>query len=148
MFSLKFRISVLIELRSSKRTFSWLEQFWQCIKEIGVFCFKGTRVQWVQCILKIMFKFRHVTVIRHVNNFKPETSLVPKLLLFAVGQIKSKSTLQYTEHERAWQIEVSSLFHSLIVWGKKRITKSFCFAENLSNFGILMCIIIPVWWGK
>ena len=27
------------------------------IKMIGVFCFKGTRVQWVQRILKIMFKF-------------------------------------------------------------------------------------------
>ena len=27
------------------------------IKVIGVFCFKGTRAQWVQRILKIMFKF-------------------------------------------------------------------------------------------
>ena len=26
-------------------------------KVIGVFCFKGTKAKWVQCILKIMFKF-------------------------------------------------------------------------------------------
>ena len=32
-FSLIFRISELIALRSSKRTFRWLEIFWQCIKK-------------------------------------------------------------------------------------------------------------------
>ena len=37
---------------------------------------------------------------RCVNNFKPESSLVPKVL-FAVGWIKSKSTLQNTECEGA-----------------------------------------------
>ena len=42
---------------------------------------------------------------KDVNNFKPESSLVPKVL-FAVGWIKSKSTLQNTEYEGAWQIEV------------------------------------------
>ena len=35
-----------------------------------------------------------------VNNFKPETSLVPKVL-FAVGWIKSKSALRSTEYEGA-----------------------------------------------
>ena len=53
--SLIFRISELIELRSSKRAFRWFEKLNK--KLIGVFCFKGTRAQWVQCILKIMFKF-------------------------------------------------------------------------------------------
>ena len=72
-----------------------------------------------------------------VNSFKPETSLVPKVL-FAVGRIKSKRPLQNTEYEGAWQIDVSSLFHCL---RQKRITKSFCSVENLSNFVILTCII-------
>ena len=35
---------------------------------------------------------------RRVNNFKPETSLIPKVL-FAVGWIKSKSVLQNNEYE-------------------------------------------------
>ena len=84
---------------------------------------------------------------RLVNNFKPETSLDPKVL-FSVGHIKSKSALRNTEYEGVLQIDVSSLFHSLIVWGKKRITKGFYLEENLSNFGILTCIIMPTWWGK
>ena len=46
-----------------------------------------------------------------------QTSLIPKVL-FAVDRIKSKSALRNTECEGAWQIEVSSLFHSLIVQGK------------------------------
>ena len=87
-------------------------------KVIGAFCFKGTRAQWVQCFLKIMFSLCSLRWLkptrRRVNNFKPETSLVPKVL-FAVGRIKSKSALRNTEYEGAWQIEVSSLFHSLIV---------------------------------
>ena len=37
---------------------------------------------------------------RCVSNFKPETSLIPKVL-FAVGWIKSKSALQNTEYEGA-----------------------------------------------
>ena len=37
---------------------------------------------------------------RRVNNFKLETSLVPKVL-FAVGRINSKSVLENTEYERA-----------------------------------------------
>ena len=37
---------------------------------------------------------------RYVNNFKPETSLVAKVL-FAVGWIKSKSALLNTEYEGA-----------------------------------------------
>ena len=45
-------------------------------------------------------------------------------MLFAVGRIKSESALQNTEHEGAWQIEVSSLLHSLIVWGKKELLKA------------------------
>ena len=39
-----------------------------------------------------------------VNNFKPGTSLVPKVL-FAVGLIKSKSALWNTEYEGALQIK-------------------------------------------
>ena len=35
-----------------------------------------------------------------VNNFKPETSLVTKIL-FAVGRIKSKIALRNTEYEGA-----------------------------------------------
>ena len=49
-----------------------------------------------------------------VNNFKSEASLVPKVL-FTVGQIKSKSAFQNTEYREACQIEITSLFHSLIV---------------------------------
>ena len=37
---------------------------------------------------------------RRVNNFKPQTSLVPKVL-FAVGQIKFKSALRNAEYEAA-----------------------------------------------
>ena len=32
--------------------------------------------------------------------------------------------------------------------GQERITRSFCSAENLSNFGKVMCIIMPIWWGE
>ena len=56
---------------------------------------------------------------RRVNCFKPEKSLVPKVL-FAVGRIKSKSALWNTEYEGAWKIEVSSLFDSLTIWCKKK----------------------------
>ena len=37
---------------------------------------------------------------RCANNFKPESSLVPKVL-FTVGQIKFKSALRNTEYEGA-----------------------------------------------
>ena len=37
---------------------------------------------------------------RRVNNFKPETSLIPEVL-FAVGRIKSKSALRNTRYEGA-----------------------------------------------
>ena len=85
----------------------------------------GFNVPWKLCLNLCSLRWLKPTR-RRVNNFKPETSLVPKVL-FAVGRIKSKSALRNTEYEGAWQIEVSSLFHSLIVWGKKRITKSFCY---------------------
>ena len=73
-------------------------------KMICVFCFKGTRTQWVQCILKIKLKFvfseMAETNTMRFNNFKSETSLVPKVL-FAVSRIKSKSALRNTEYEGA-----------------------------------------------
>ena len=47
------------------------------------------------CSLRLMKPTR-----RRVNNFKPETSLIPKVLL-AVGRIKSKSALRNTEYEEA-----------------------------------------------
>ena len=56
---------------------------------------------------------------RRVNNFKPEISLVPKRQI-AVSWIKSESALGNTEFKGAGEIQVSSLFHSVIVWGKKK----------------------------
>ena len=65
-------------------------------KGICVMCFKGTRVQWVKRVLKLCFYLCYLRWLkptrRRVSNFKPETSLIPKVLL-AVGQMKSKSTL-------------------------------------------------------
>ena len=63
-----------------------------------------------------MFSEMAETNRRCVNNFKPETSLVRKV---PVGRIKSKSALRNTYYGGAWQIEVSSMFYSLIVSSKK-----------------------------
>ena len=51
-------------------------------------------------------------------------------MLSAFGCIKSESALNMKnyEYEGAWQIEISFLFHLLIVGGKKQIAKSFCSA--------------------
>ena len=106
---------------------------------IGVFCFPGTRAQWFQCILKITFKFvlwdgwsQHEDVSIILN--QKLKSLVPKVH-FAVGRIKSESGLRNTEYEGAWKIEGSSFFHSLIVWGKKKLLT-------------VSVIIMSIWWGK
>ena len=57
-FSLIFKISRLIALRSSRSIFRQLEKFLAAHKKvIGLLYFKGTMAQWVHCILKIMFKF-------------------------------------------------------------------------------------------
>ena len=53
---------------------------------IGVFCIKGARAQWIQCILKIMFKFMFSEMAE--TNTKR-------------CQIKSKSALRNTEYEGA-----------------------------------------------
>ena len=93
----------------------------------------GTRAQWVQYILTFLnlkfFKCLDLCSLRclkltrrRVNNFKPETSLVAKVL-FAVSWIKSKSALQNPEYERPSQIEVPGFFHSLIFWCKKALLK-------------------------
>ena len=93
---------------------------------IGIFCFKeqehnGFNVFWKLCFNLCSLRWLKPTQ-RRVNNFKTETSLVPKVL-FAVDWIKSKSALRNTEYEGARQIEVSSLFQSLIFWGKKELQK-------------------------
>ena len=124
-FSLIVRTSKLITLRSSERTIYWWEKFWQCIKKWQVF--SASREQWVQRILKIMFKFlfsekaeANTKTWRHVSNSKPDTLLILKVLL-AVGRMKSKSAKQNTTYEGAWHIEGSSLFSSLMVKGKKEL---------------------------
>ena len=81
----------------------------------------GFNVSWKLCLNLCSLRWLKPTR-RRVNNFKPETSLVPKVL-FAVGRIKPKSAFRNTEYEGAWQNEVSSLFHSLTVWGKKELLK-------------------------
>ena len=54
-FSLIFGIYELIELTSSKRLIRKILAAHK--KVIEIFCFKRTRAEWIQCILKIMFKF-------------------------------------------------------------------------------------------
>ena len=55
-FSPIFRISELIKV--IKKDISLIRKMLAAHKKvIGVFCFKGTRTQWVQWILTFMFKF-------------------------------------------------------------------------------------------
>ena len=58
---------------------------------------------------------------RQTDRVKSDVLEFPNFCLsdFAVGRIKSKSALRNIEYEGALQIEVPSLFHSLIFWGKK-----------------------------
>ena len=105
-YSFIFRISELTELRSSKRTLCWSEKFWQHIKKWYVSSasrkqeHNGFNISWKLCLNLCSLRWLKPTLGR-VNNFKPETLLVPKVL-FAVTRIKS------------------SLFHSLIVKNKKK----------------------------
>ena len=122
-FSPIFRMAELTELRSSKKTFRWLEKIWQRKKKWHVSSasreqrHNGFNVSWKLCLNLCSLRWLKPTR-RRVNNFKRETSLVPKVL-FPINWIKSKSVLQNNECEGAWQIHVSSLFHFLIVLGKK-----------------------------
>ena len=81
----------------------------------------GFNLSWKLCFNLCSLRWLKPTR-RRINNSKPEISLVSNVPC-AVGRIKSKSALQKTEYEGAWQIDVSSLFHSLIVWGKKELLK-------------------------
>ena len=96
-FSFIFRISELVELRSSKKTFRWLEKMWQRIKKWQVSSasrergYNGFNVSWKLCLNLCSLRWLKPTR-RRVNNFKPER-LIPKLL-FAVSGIKSKSVLR------------------------------------------------------
>ena len=57
-FSLIFKISRSIALRSSRSIISLIKKILAAHKKvIGLFCFKGTTEQWVHSIFKIMFEF-------------------------------------------------------------------------------------------
>ena len=115
-----FRISTSIGLRSPKMTFRWLEAFWHYIKSDRSLLLQGHNgfnLSWKLCLNLCSLRWLKATR-RCINNFKPETSLAPAAL-FVVGRVKSKSALGNTEYKGAWQIEVWSLFHSLIACGKK-----------------------------
>ena len=47
--------------------------------------------------------------------FKPKTLLIPKVVLYAVGQTKPESTMQNAKNDRAGHIEEMSWFHYLII---------------------------------
>ena len=106
-FSLIFRISELIALSSSKKTFRWFEKFWQRIKKWYVSSasieqgHNGFNASWKLFLDLCSLKWLKPTR-RRVNNLKPETSLLPKVLL-AVGRIKYFiSSLRNTEYEGSY----------------------------------------------
>ena len=150
--SLIFRISELIKSRSSKRTLRWLETFWQRIKRWWMSYasrkqrHNGFNVSWKSCLNLCSLRWLKPTL-RLVNNFNLETSLFPKVV-FAVGRINSLKVLCEILNMKDLDRLRNQIFPFSSCLRQKWITRSFCYAENLSNFEIVTCIIMPIWWGK
>ena len=73
-------------------------------KVIGVFCFKRTRAQWIQCILKMMFKFIW-SEMAETNTKRCQWFLTRNEALFTVGRIKSKKCfVKYWRRFTVWGI--------------------------------------------